>query len=96
MPLCISRRWHLRQLIAASSLVLLVACAEKPTAADAQPLQTLPIHTSLFNRLGVAALVCALIDIAVLPLMKRLSATHSAETVIAHSGAGGGTPTIAA
>jgi membrane-bound lytic murein transglycosylase B len=40
MPFCLSRRWHLRQLIAASSLILLVACAEKPTAADAQPLQT--------------------------------------------------------
>ncbi|MDZ4326699.1 MAG: lytic murein transglycosylase, partial [Pseudomonas sp.] len=46
MPFCISRRWHLRQLIAASSLVLLVACAEKPTAADAQPLQTLPVATA--------------------------------------------------
>ncbi|WP_223530922.1 lytic murein transglycosylase [Pseudomonas sp. GL-R-19] len=46
MPFCLSRRWHLRQLIAASSLVLLVACAEKPTAADAQPLQTLPVATS--------------------------------------------------
>jgi membrane-bound lytic murein transglycosylase B len=33
-------------LIAASSLVLLVACAEKPTAADAQPLQTLPVATA--------------------------------------------------
>ncbi|MFW0756126.1 lytic murein transglycosylase [Pseudomonas sp. H11T01] len=42
MPFCISRRRHLRQLIAASSLILLVACAEKPTAADAQPLQTMP------------------------------------------------------
>ena len=46
MPFCLSRRWHLRQLIAASSLVLLVACAEKPTAADAQPLQTLPVATA--------------------------------------------------
>lgn len=46
MPFCISRRWHLRQLIAASSLVLLVACAEKPTAADAQPLQTAPVTTA--------------------------------------------------
>jgi membrane-bound lytic murein transglycosylase B len=46
MPLCISRRWHLRQLIAASSLILLVACAEKPTAADAMPLQTLPVATA--------------------------------------------------
>ncbi|MCK9802240.1 lytic murein transglycosylase [Pseudomonas sp. MAFF 302030] len=41
MPFCLSRRWHLRQLIAASSLILLVACAEKPTAADAQPLPTI-------------------------------------------------------
>ena len=41
MPSSLSRRWHLRQLIAAASLVLLVACAEKPTAADAQPLPTL-------------------------------------------------------
>ncbi|WP_085726040.1 lytic murein transglycosylase [Pseudomonas sp. R37(2017)] len=46
MPFCLPRRWHLRQLIAASSLVLLVACAEKPTAADAQPLQTLPVSTA--------------------------------------------------
>jgi membrane-bound lytic murein transglycosylase B len=38
MPSCFSRRWQLRQLIAASSFVLLVACAEKPTAADAMPL----------------------------------------------------------
>ncbi len=41
MPSSLSRRWHLRQLIAASSLILLVACAEKPTAADAQPLPKL-------------------------------------------------------
>lgn len=33
-----SRRWPLRQLFAASSLVVLVACAEKPTAAVATPL----------------------------------------------------------
>src|SRR3546814_10324646 len=42
MPFCLSRRWPLRQLIAATSVVLLVACAEKPTAADAQPLKTVP------------------------------------------------------
>ncbi len=46
MPFSISRRWHLRQLIAATSLALLVACAEKPTAADAQPLQTVPVPTA--------------------------------------------------
>lgn len=46
MPFCISRRWHLRQLTAASSLILLVACVGKPTAADAQPLQTAPVKTT--------------------------------------------------
>jgi POT family proton-dependent oligopeptide transporter len=44
------------------------------------PLESLPIYTNLFNKLGIAALVCALIAIAVLPLMKRLSLTHSAQT----------------
>ncbi|MCQ2993685.1 MULTISPECIES: lytic murein transglycosylase [Pseudomonas] len=38
MPSCFFRRWQMRQMIAASSLILLVACAEKPTAADATPL----------------------------------------------------------
>ena len=61
-----------------------------------EPLQTLPIYTSLFNRLGIAALVCALIAIAVLPLRKRLSATHSAEAVLGHSAAGGDMPSMAA
>ena len=42
MPLSYSRRWPMRQLIAASSVILLVACAEKPTAADAQPLPVTP------------------------------------------------------
>jgi len=41
MPFSNSRHWRLRQLVAASSLILLVACAEKPTAADAQPLPNL-------------------------------------------------------
>ena len=40
------------------------------------PLQTLPIYTSLFNKLGIAALVCTALAIAVLPLMNRLSKTH--------------------
>jgi POT family proton-dependent oligopeptide transporter len=42
------------------------------------PVQTLPIYTSLFNKLGVGALVCTAIALAVLPLMRRLSATHHA------------------
>jgi len=41
------------------------------------PLESLPIYTSLFNKLGVAALVCTAIAIAVLPLMNRLSKAHS-------------------
>ncbi|MFL7964141.1 lytic murein transglycosylase [Pseudomonas kielensis] len=46
MPFCLSHRWPLRQMIVAASVVLLVACAEKPTAADAQPLQTVPAVTA--------------------------------------------------
>lgn len=42
------------------------------------PVRTLPIYTSLFNKLGVGALVCTAIALAVLPLMRRLSATHHA------------------
>jgi len=40
------------------------------------PLQTLPIYTSLFNKLGLAALVATAIALAALPLMRRLTATH--------------------
>lgn len=36
----------MRQLIAAASVALLVACAEKPTAADAQPLKSAPVVTA--------------------------------------------------
>jgi len=42
------------------------------------PLQTLPIYTSLFNKLGIAAVICTLIALAVLPLMRKLTATHHA------------------
>jgi POT family proton-dependent oligopeptide transporter len=44
------------------------------------PLQSLPIYTNLFNKLGIAALLCTVIAIAVLPLMNRLSLAHHAET----------------
>jgi POT family proton-dependent oligopeptide transporter len=43
------------------------------------PLQSLPIYTSLFNKLGIAALVCTALAIAVLPLMNKLSRTHHGE-----------------
>ncbi|VXB85666.1 peptide MFS transporter [Massilia sp. 9I] len=42
------------------------------------PLQTLTVYTSLFNKLGMAAIVCTLIALAALPLMRRLTATHHA------------------
>ena len=45
------------------------------------PLESLPIYTALFNKLGMAALVCTVIAIAVLPLMNRLSRTHGAHGV---------------
>jgi POT family proton-dependent oligopeptide transporter len=40
------------------------------------PLQTLPIYTSLFNKLGMAAIACTLIALAALPLMRKLTASH--------------------
>jgi POT family proton-dependent oligopeptide transporter len=42
------------------------------------PLMTLPIYTSLFNKLGIAAIVCTFIALGALPLMRRLTATHHA------------------
>ena len=44
-----TRRWPMRQLIAASSVILLVACAEKPTAADAQPLPVTPAAPAVIS-----------------------------------------------
>ena len=41
------------------------------------PLESLTIFTSLFNKLGFAGIVCTVLAIAMLPLMKRLSANHS-------------------
>src|SRR5471032_380226 len=42
------------------------------------PLQTLPIYTSLFNKLVIGAIACTLMALAALPLMRRLTATHNA------------------
>jgi proton-dependent oligopeptide transporter, POT family len=41
------------------------------------PLESLAIYTSLFNKLGFAGVACTAIAIAMLPLMNRLSASHS-------------------
>jgi POT family proton-dependent oligopeptide transporter len=43
----------------------------------ADPTVSLPIYTKLFNQLGVAGVVCTAIALAMLPLMKKLSASHS-------------------
>jgi proton-dependent oligopeptide transporter, POT family len=41
------------------------------------PLESLVIYSSLFNKLGFAGIGCTLIAIAMLPLMNKLSASHS-------------------
>jgi POT family proton-dependent oligopeptide transporter len=41
------------------------------------PVQSLAIYTALFNKLGYAGIGCTLIAIAMLPLMARLSTSHS-------------------
>ena len=40
------------------------------------PLLTLPIYSSLFNKLGIAAIFCTLVALAALPLMRRLTEAH--------------------
>lgn len=56
---------------------LVATMASVPTGMS-DPLQTLPIYTSLFNKLGLAAVACTLIALAALPLMRRLTAAHHA------------------
>jgi POT family proton-dependent oligopeptide transporter len=41
------------------------------------PVESMTIYTSLFNKLGFAGIACTLIAIAMLPLMKRLSTSHA-------------------
>jgi POT family proton-dependent oligopeptide transporter len=42
------------------------------------PVESLAIYTRLFNKLGFAGIACTAIAIAMLPLMNKLSASHSA------------------
>ena len=42
------------------------------------PLQSLPIYTGLFTKLGLVACVGVALAVALLPIMKRLSTTHRA------------------
>jgi POT family proton-dependent oligopeptide transporter len=41
------------------------------------PLESLTIYTHLFNELGMTGVVCTVIAIAMLPFMKKLSASHA-------------------
>jgi POT family proton-dependent oligopeptide transporter len=41
------------------------------------PVESMTIYTSLFNKLGIAAVVATLIALASLPLMKKLTETHN-------------------
>ncbi|GLQ46950.1 MFS transporter [Dyella lipolytica] len=41
------------------------------------PLQSLTIYTSLFNKLGFAGVACTLVAVAMLPLMNKFSTSHS-------------------
>jgi POT family proton-dependent oligopeptide transporter len=41
------------------------------------PVVSLPIYIDLFDKLGFAGVVCTVIALAMLPLMNRLSASHS-------------------
>jgi POT family proton-dependent oligopeptide transporter len=60
------------------------------------PLESLAIYTSLFNKLGLLAVGGTVLAIALLPLMKKLSASHSAQDVVDHSAAAGGLRTVTA
>jgi len=42
------------------------------------PVHSLTIYTALFNKLGYAGIACTLIAVAMLPPMRRLSASHAA------------------
>ncbi len=41
------------------------------------PVQSLSIYTNLFNKLGIAAVICTVVAFAVLPLMRRLTEAHN-------------------
>ncbi|HEY4093824.1 MAG TPA: oligopeptide:H+ symporter [Luteibacter sp.] len=41
------------------------------------PMQSLPIYTSLFNKLGFVGIGCTVLAVAMLPLMRKLSLDHA-------------------
>jgi POT family proton-dependent oligopeptide transporter len=70
---------------AASKVANLAAIPQNIT----DPLESLAIYTRLFNNLGLLAVGGVVLAVVLLPLMKRLSATHSARENVEHSAAGG-------
>jgi len=70
---------------AASKVANLAAIPENLT----DPVESLAIYTHLFNNLGFLAVGGTVVAFALLPLMKKLSVTHSAKETIEHSAAGG-------
>lgn len=70
---------------AASKVANLASIPENLT----DPLESLAIYTSLFNKLGLLAVGGTVVAFLLLPLMKKLSATHGAESAVGRSGAAG-------
>ncbi|MGH8145295.1 MAG: peptide MFS transporter, partial [Rhodanobacteraceae bacterium] len=56
----------------------MIATAASVPSNITNPVQTMPIYTGLFTRLGVAGIICAILALAVLPVMRRLDAQHAA------------------
>jgi POT family proton-dependent oligopeptide transporter len=77
---------------AASKVANLASIPENIT----NPLESLAIYTSLFNKLGLLAVGGTMLAIALLPLMKKLSASHSAQELVDEFGAVGGLRTVTA
>ncbi|MEO6689545.1 MAG: hypothetical protein ABIS07_10905, partial [Dokdonella sp.] len=53
------------------------------------PLESLAIYTKLFNNLGLLAVGGTVLAIVLLPLMKKLSATHASDSMAVPSAADG-------
>ena len=71
----------------------LVATIASVPSSITNPVEMMPIYTRLFNWLGIAGIVCTAIALAVLPLMRRLDASHAAHAASREASA---IPTVAA
>ncbi|MGH8183217.1 MAG: peptide MFS transporter [Rhodanobacteraceae bacterium] len=70
----------------------MVATIASVPANITEPVQMMPIYTKLFNWLGVASLIVAILALAVLPVLRRLEARHA--THARPGSTGQGLPTI--